>query len=398
MNRREFLQNGAAMGTVLNLKLASHAAANNMGTGTDRKTLVCVYFGGGLDAFHVLVPRDDARYADYRTSRDLIAHRQETLIPLTEKDGPSTPGALYGLHPNCQKLADLFNGENQFANNRSASWVSNVGTLIKPLTMDEFRNGTPGFDIPVGIGGHVRQREQWQTSQPQGTVNLKGWLGRTADLLRDGFNRDQSSMNLSLNGNNIMQLGEDARALAYNPFKNLGLSSTNRTSPENPLNIKNIIHQRILGQGYENFVDKTFADISSQSLERQLEVQDALDAFDDDDISVPFPTSVFGRQMAAIFKLISTRETQGLCRQTFFVPAPGGWDDHGELGDGFDERIEQFSEAIAAFQLNIDAAGLRDTVMGFTASEFARTLRSTGAGSDHAWGGPQMIFGGPIKP
>lgn len=33
----------------------------------------------------------------------------------------------------------------------------------------------------------------------------------------------------------------------------------------------------------------------------------------------------------------------------------------------------------------------------FTASDFARTLNSNGKGPDHAWGGNQIVIGGPVQ-
>jgi len=397
MNRRDFLYNGAALSTALNLKLAGHAAADTLGTGDDRKTLVCIFFGGGLDAYHVLIPNDATRYAEYERSRSNIARKLGDLIPLTEASGPSVAGETYGLAPSAMELAEMFNGTGDFAGKRRASWVGNVGTLIKPLTLDEFFNGTPGFDVPVGVGGHVRQVEQWQTTLPQGTINLRGWLGRTADLLRDGYNRERTTMNISLGGNNTTQLGENARPLSFTPFNGLGLSGRDVTDAQNPLAIKNMIHRRILNQTHNDYVDHTFSEISSLSLDQQISIDASLRSISDDDIPIAFPSSSFSTVMKSVLKLIATREEQGLCRQTIFVPAPGGWDDHFLLGDGFEGRMESTSKAIAAFQKNLESMGLADSVIGFTASEFARTLRSTGAGSDHAWGGPQMIFGKPIE-
>ena len=40
--------------------------------------------------------------------------------------------------------------------------------------------------------------------------------------------------------------------------------------------------------------------------------------------------------------------------------------------------------------------GLAGDVVTFTASDFGRTLRSNGRGSDHAWGGNALVFGGPV--
>ncbi len=50
-----------------------------------------------------------------------------------------------------------------------------------------------------------------------------------------------------------------------------------------------------------------------------------------------------------------------------------------------------------AFQKCLEALLLTDDVVTFTCSDFGRTLRSNGQGTDHAWGGNQLVMGGPIR-
>jgi len=49
-----------------------------------------------------------------------------------------------------------------------------------------------------------------------------------------------------------------------------------------------------------------------------------------------------------------------------------------------------FSDAMAEI-------GLQDSVTLFTHSDFGRTLTSNGDGSDHAWGGVQLVAGGAVR-
>ena len=41
--------------------------------------------------------------------------------------------------------------------------------------------------------------------------------------------------------------------------------------------------------------------------------------------------------------------------------------------------------------------GLSDSVTTFTQSDFGRTLTSNGDGTDHAWGGNQIVVGGAVQ-
>jgi uncharacterized protein (DUF1501 family) len=41
--------------------------------------------------------------------------------------------------------------------------------------------------------------------------------------------------------------------------------------------------------------------------------------------------------------------------------------------------------------------GVADSVTSFTQSDFARTLTSNGDGTDHAWGGIQLVIGDAVR-
>jgi len=403
-SRRRFLKQASsipAASTLLNLKLAGIAGAANAGEGDDRKALVCIHMDGGMDGYHLLMPRDVNRHADYAASRgnlhlpvegSLGLYRQ-AMQPLNESDGGNGQD-LYGVHYNAEEIAEMFNGTDRFQGKPCASFVGNVGTLIKPLTKDEFFSGQTGVDIPVGVGGHFRQGEQWKTAIPQGTIELRGWLGRAADLIHGDFNRADASMNISLSGNNLMQTGVDTRPFAYSFGLSRGLS-TSSGGDDGLSSMKNLFHSRIHGVEHENFVDKAFAETSRLSLDKQIAIREADAAFKEVTLAEPFQLTSLDRSLKTALSLIYSAEKLGLCRQTFFITVPG-WDDHGELPESFSGRISAVSESIARFQNNANALGISDKIIGFTTSEFARSLRSTGRGSDHAWGGPQMVFGGPV--
>ena len=94
-------------------------------------------------------------------------------------------------------------------------------------------------------------------------------------------------------------------------------------------------------------------------------------------------------------KTIKIRSQLGLRRQTFFVNY-GGWDHHGELLNTRPAMLSTLDTAIGAYQRALETLGLQNDVITFTASDFGRTLRSNGRGTDHAWGGNAMVFGGKV--
>ena len=99
--------------------------------------------------------------------------------------------------------------------------------------------------------------------------------------------------------------------------------------------------------------------------------------------------------LKAVVKTIKIRSLLGLRRQTFFVQY-GGWDHHGELLETQADMLATLDAAIGAYQQALEMLGLQDDVVTFTASDFSRTLRSNGRGTDHAWGANAMVFGGKV--
>jgi uncharacterized protein (DUF1501 family) len=59
--------------------------------------------------------------------------------------------------------------------------------------------------------------------------------------------------------------------------------------------------------------------------------------------------------------------------------------------------LQQLSQAVGEFQTEMNAMGISDKVTLFSASDFGRTLSPNGGGSDHAWGGNQLVVGGAVN-
>ena len=151
-------------------------------TGGDYKAMVCILLAGGNDSFNMLVPRNGNHYNEYATTRSNLALPQGDLLPLNYTDNN---GKQFGLHPSMPEVQSLFN-DNKLA------FVSNVGTLIEPMTKAQYLNGSK--PVPLGLLSHADQIQQWQTSIPQ-TRSSKGWGGRMADILQAG-NANQNILSL----------------------------------------------------------------------------------------------------------------------------------------------------------------------------------------------------------
>ncbi len=383
-SRRHFLKLTGGASTLLTSALMGNTGftgwTGNESPVNDEKTLVYILFAGGLDSFNLLVPTGSA-YSTYQNSRSDLALPLNSLRSLNNIN--------YGLHQNCSGLANLFN-------TNKLSFLSNVGTLVEPTVKADL-NPNSGHPLPLAIASHFDQQRQWESAQPRGGATasaVQGWAGRLADIINapnSPFgNASGASMNFSLAGNNLFQVGQNNSAFVHQPGGALGLT----TQGGSPTEDKNELHQAILSQSYQHHFRENFARISNNSIAQQTLIEDALSDFNENNFVGNFSGSI-GNQLKDAVKLIAGRQILGLKRQTIFIKV-GGWDMHGDLLDPFSRLISQVSQSIDAFQRTLEEINLASTVVSFTASDFARTLRSNGRGSDHAWGGPQFAFGEPV--
>lgn len=413
-SRRQFIGEAscAAIGstsvlsTLLNLTMANHAAAQG-GVGTQRKALVCVFLSGGCDTFNLLIPRDHpGAYDDYAASRSGLAIPRDQLLPLNFTDNL---GRSYGLHPSCVRLAEMFNGMAGDVNKKRVSMLANVGTLIEPIPNKlAYLNGNVAS--PKALFSHRDQIEQWQTSVPQGMQVLSGWGGRAADVIHSAQNTEQTAgyympMNFSLSGNSAFQVGRSEGQFVITSGGALSFTGAELTSP-----VLQAKQQAIraavaspLEEHYQNLFHRTHGQITSNSMERGVEFQNHFDSpgmingqnIDSVLAAAGFPNHWLSSQFQAAVKTIAIREKLKLARQTIFIEF-GGWDHHAELLANQSRMLTILDGMFYAFQKSLETLGLANDVVTFTCSDFGRTLRSNGQGTDHAWSGNQLVMGAPV--
>ena len=388
ITRRRFLGQAccAALGTtslfnlLLNLRLAGSAAGQSIGPGPDYRALVCLFLYGGHDSFNLLVPRGAAEHADYAAIRGDLALARETLLPL---EPLNAVGRELGLHPAAPELQSLF-AAGQLA------FVANVGTLAERITKAQYENETGA--LPLGLYSHSDQTQQWQTSLPDRASGL-GWAGRSADLLAAANENQEISMNISLDGSNVWQTGQQAVEYAILSDGSIGLDGYEGNWNYNHVRGAAIDSQ--LGLEYRNLFEQTFAAKSRGAIDAHYRFMAAIDAAPQ--LATVFPEdSWLGENLRMVARTIAARDLLGVRRQTFFVSI-GGWDHHDELLNNQQALLGEVSAAVGAFQTAMAELGVADRVTLFSASDFGRTLTSNGAGSDHAWGGNHFVVGGAVN-
>ena len=112
-------------------------------------------------------------------------------------------------------------------------------------------------------------------------------------------------------------------------------------------------------------------------------------------LSTTFSDTRLSQDMRMIAEIISVQQELGNRRQIFFVTF-GGWDHHDNVLLNQADMLPMLSNAMSEFYEELGNLGKTNEVTTFTISDFGRTLTSNGNGSDHAWGGNQMVMGGAV--
>jgi uncharacterized protein (DUF1501 family) len=115
------------------------------------------------------------------------------------------------------------------------------------------------------------------------------------------------------------------------------------------------------------------------------------------DAAIPSRLKNFASQLNMIARVIQARNAPGFgqTRQIFFVQL-GGWDHHDDITSQMATMMPGLSKSLKAFYDATVAMGVKNDVVTFTASDFGRTLNPNSSGTDHAWGGNQIVRGGSV--
>ena len=379
LSRRRFLKASAAgvVSTPLPLTGLAQMVAPP-GAFSDYRALVCVFLFGGNDSFNMLVPRSDAEYGVYLQSRQNLAVDRADLLPIS----PYTQdGAHYGLHPNMPEIRALFD-------NARVAFIANVGPLIEPTTKEQYLNGSVA--LPPRLFSHNDQQNQWQSLSGLGAGNT-GWAGRVSDLLRQHVSDQQLATNVSLAGNQLFQAADETVAYTMGsngPIPFLGMGDTGGQPA------RRAAFEAILGADYDTMYERAYRDIQQRAVATADRVTAALESAQA--IATEMPTSTLGQQLNTVARLISVRERLQMQRQVFFVSA-GGFDSHDNQLQTQPGLLRDVSESIGAFYQATMELGVASNVTTFTQSDFGRTLTSNGDGTDHGWGGVQLVVGDAVR-
>jgi uncharacterized protein (DUF1501 family) len=373
--------------------------------GENYKALVLLFWSGGNDGNNMVIPNHNdpsvSTYANYASARSTqgLALAQNTLLPIAVprlRDSQNQP-LTYGLHPSLGPGATgaINNGIHELYGLGKLAVVTNVGTLVQPLTKTQYSNSS--FKKPYQLFSHSDQVTQSQTSVSN-TQAFTGWGGRISDKMTLGQNPNGLvPMITSISGAQLFTAGQTTLPLAIanagtslagvlNPA---GFGSTPTGSNLARLNAFNALRSQDLSSNY--------IAAASHVTDLAMQANTSLQAFQE--VTVTFPNTSIGLQLKQVARLIKKRLDLNINRQIFYVQI-GGFDHHTDELTGQVSLFSQFSQAMRSFYDEMVTQGVSNDVTTFTLSDFGRTLLPSGTGgsvgSDHAWGNHMFVMGGSV--
>lgn len=392
VQRRRFLQKLAILAggstllaTQSKLQLMKTALAAQDYSGiNDHKSLVCIYLAGGNDGFNMFAPHETTKYNHYRDIRQALAVPQGDILVADNSD--------YGFHPSMSDVRNLYNQD-------KLALVSNIGNLFQPLSRAQYKDhvaGDTSILVPPSLFSHSHQSEIWQTNRaPEVGTTPPGWAGLLTDTLASANQAGNLPASTSLSGTNPWQSGVDTQPLRLGAqgLRDFAYLSDDSWPPHQPH--RNKLWNEILNLQHQHVFEKQIANSFTSTQSRIAELGGALDNIAE--ITTVYPErNGLASNLRMIARLISAREELGLKRQIFFVRA-GAWDTHGNQTTAHANLLSSLNGAMDAFYQTTEELGKADTVTTFTTSEFGRSSTSNGDGTDHGWGGHQLIMGGAVK-
>jgi uncharacterized protein (DUF1501 family) len=374
LTRRKFLESGCAMAAMSGAApLIGDAQAEIPAGAPEYRALVCIALGGGADSFNMLVPTDASPYRNYAKRRGDLALNRNALLPLSRGD---SEGRSYALHDGMREVHELYSaGE--------VALLANAGPLLGPVRR-------PGGALIPDLS-HSDLIARWHHGSADRRSH-SGWAGRVADVLADCGWQDRMPTNISMSGRNVMQLGACSTAanLQSSPYR----QRSGLPAGVDFAYVNEQLAERAISAGRPGGVRRRTQLLDKIETESRLIVEDAV--ADTPEFKTRFAPDSFSADLEQVARIIAARSRLSARRQIFFVHFDG-WDHHHKLLENQAMLLPILSRGLAAFRDALIEHDAFDDVTTFTMSEFGRALESNGSGSDHGWGGHQIVMGGAVR-
>lgn len=366
MKRREFLQKGIPAAALLPAVINGYSVkafgaesplvqALMQGITDTDHVLVIIQLAGGNDGLNTVIPI--STYSNYYNARTNVAIPQNRILSL------GSSGA--GLHPSMTGLHNMFG-------NGMLKVIQAVG-------------------YPQPNFSHFRATDIWMSASNSNQEVFSGWAGRYLNYEYPNFPTGYPNTNSP--DPLAIQIGSTTTLTSQGPVVNMAMSITNPTSFYNLLN------------GTTDPVPNTPAGkelqfiriVSQQTQQYSTVIRNAANAVTQ---QVTYPTNnSLGDQLKIVARLI-----KGGLKTRVYMVSTGGYDTHSVQTNtdtttgAHATLLQRLSDAIKAFQDDLQFLQVQDRVIGMTYSEFGRRIKSNSSvGTDHGAAAPMFLFGSKIE-
>ncbi|MBI1334931.1 MAG: DUF1501 domain-containing protein [Armatimonadetes bacterium] len=351
LSRRDLMKHGGviAIGLAAPKWLSTIAEADVLrvakgGKPASDTVLVVCQLSGGNDGLNTVIPYADSLYYKYRPT---IGHKDDVVLKLNE---------TLGLHPAMKGMQTLYK-------EGKVAVITNVG-------------------YPKPNRSHFKSMDIWQSASPDDKMK-HGWIGRHFD--------------------------SELKKEKLNPIVALGLST------EKPLAL---VGDSASIPCFASLTDvqNMLGDASSEQLLREIQGTDAMmgsptRVVQQANKSALDAMSVLSKQLGTFtpkqtygddafgkgFKQISQLIGASPATRVVYFSA-GGFDTHSRQLDTHARLLGNFSDAVLAFQREMESINRADKVIILVFSEFGRRVSENASqGTDHGAAAPMFVIGGKVK-
>ncbi|TAH18706.1 MAG: DUF1501 domain-containing protein [Cytophagales bacterium] len=351
MNRRAFLNQFSLLsGSVavglggIQLRAFAHPLLLDVQS-TNGKVLVLVQLTGGNDGLNTLIPFEDSLYYN---SRPQIAIPKAQVLRLDNN---------MGFHPSMGSFKELYEGGK-----------------MKIMQSVGYENQNRS---------HFRSTDIWLSASNSDEFLFDGWLGRFLSHSFPEFPSQSPKHPMAI------ELGSTESMLLQSPT---GPTSIAFDTP-------NAFFQLVSGSMADNDPPpatlagdelKYLKQIAANSIKYANVIKSTADKVQN---KVTYPNTSLGRQLSIVADLVA-----GGMETPVYLTTIGGFDTHAQQLPAHANLLKTLTEAIAAFQKDIELLGIADKVALMTFSEFGRRVKENGsAGTDHGSAAPMFIIGQTVK-
>jgi uncharacterized protein (DUF1501 family) len=371
MKRREFLRASAPF-TALPFVLKGTAltalgkpeimnALSSAFVNTDH-VLVLIQMNGGNDGLNTVIPVD--QYTNLSKARSNVMIPLAKVLVLDDVAGT-------GLHPSMTGMRELFNDEK-------------IGIV-------------QGVGYPNPSYSHFRSTDIWNTASDSDEVLYSGWVGRY--LGHEFPNYPSGFPNASMPDPLALQVGSVVSPVCQGVSVNMGMAISNpeayyslltgNYTPAPETNAGKELDYIRLVAGQSNAYGQVVKTAGEKGTNK----------------SSKYPTQGTN-SLADKLKIVAQLISGGL-KTRIYVVNINGFDTHagqvsttgGTETGNHANLLGRLSEAIDAFQDDLEQLSLDERVIGMTYSEFGRRIKSNySLGTDHGAAAPMFLFGKNVKP